>query len=214
MTEEEKIFAGKMFDPRRQELKDLKHKAHEACRKYNSMDEYDPDRGEVIRAILGRAGKACYFQGPVQFNYGCHTFIGENFFANFNLMVMDDARVWIGDNVCFGPNVSLMATNHPLPAQERTGLDGEGRTTMAEFAREIHIGSGVWLACNVVVLDGVTIGDGAVIGAGSVVTKDIPAGWLAFGNPCRPIRPITEADSRRELILEEDLDHFAWNLST
>ena len=159
MTEEEKIFAGKMFDPRRQELKDLKHKAHEACRKYNSMDEYDPDRGEVIRAILGRAGKACYFQGPVQFNYGCHTFIGENFFANFNLMVMDDARVFIGDNVCFGPNVSLMATNHPLPAQERTGLDGEGRTTMAEFAREIHIGSGVWLACNVVVLDGVTIGD-------------------------------------------------------
>ena len=186
MTEEEKIFAGKMFDPRRQELKDLKHKAHEACRKYNAMDEYDPGRGKVLRAILGRAGKACYFQGPVQFNY----------------------------NVCFGPNVSLMATNHPLPAQERTGLDGEGRTTMAEFAREIRIGNGVWLACNVVVLDGVTIGDGAVIGAGSVVTKDIPAGWLAFGNPCRPIRPITEADSRRELILEEDLDHFAWNLST
>ena len=185
MTEEEKIFAGKMFDPRRQELKDLKHKAHEACRKYNSMDEYDPDRGEVIRAILGDAGKVCYFQGPIQFNYGCHTHIGENFFANFNLTVMDDAPVYIGDNVCFGPNVSLMATNHPLPAQERTGLDGQGRTTMAEFARPIRIGSGVWLACNVVVLDGVTIGDGAVIGAGSVVTKDIPAGWLAYGNPCR-----------------------------
>ena len=124
MTEEEKIFAGRMFDPRRQELKDLKHIAHEACRKYNSMDEYDPARGDVLRAILGGAGKSCYFQGPVQFNYGCHTFIGENFFANFNLMVMDDARVYIGDNVCFGPNVSLMATNHPLPAQERTGLTG------------------------------------------------------------------------------------------
>ena len=188
MTEEEKIFAGKMFDPRRQELKDLKHKAHEACRKYNSMDEYDPDRGEVIRAILGDAGKVCYFQGPVQFNYGCHTHIGENFFANFNLTVMDDAPVYIGDNVCFGPNVSLMATNHPLPAQERTGLDGQGRTTMAEFARPIRIGSGVWLACNVVVLDGVTIGDGAVIGAGSVVTRDIPPGVVAAGNPCRVIR--------------------------
>ena len=191
MTEEEKIFAGKMFDPRRQELKDLKHKAHEACRKYNSMDEYDPDRGEVIRAILGDAGKVCYFQGPIQFNYGCHTHIGENFFANFNLTVMDDAPVYIGDNVCFGPNVSLMATNHPLPAQERTGLDGQGRTTMAEFARPIRIGSGVWLACNVVVLDGVTIGDGAVIGAGSVVTKDIPAGTATPAAPSAPLPPRT-----------------------
>ena len=212
MTEEEKIFAGKMFDPRRQELRDLKHIAHEACRRYNAMDEYDPARAGVLRDILGSVGRVCHFQGPVQFNYGCHTHIGENFFANFNLMVMDDGPVYIGDNVCFGPNVSLMATNHPLPARERTGLDPEGRTTMAEFARPIRIGSGVWLACNVVVLDGVTIGDGAVIGAGSVVTHDIPAGYLAYGSPCRPIRPITAADSRRELILEEDLEHFAWNL--
>ena len=214
MTEEEKIFAGYIFNNRAPELVAMKHKAHNACLRFNQMDEYDPLRQPIIKEFIGSIGTVYYFQGPIQFNYGCHTFIGENFFANFNLMVMDDARVFIGDNVCFGPNVSLMATNHPLPAQERTGLDGEGRTTMAEFAREIHIGSGVWLACNVVVLDGVTIGDGAVIGAGSVVTKDIPAGWLAYGNPCRPIRPITAADSKRELILEEDLEHFAWNLTT
>ena len=117
MTEEEKIFAGKMFDPRKQELRDLKHKAHAACQQYNAMDEYDPRRQDVIRAVLGRVGRTFYFQGPVQFNYGCHTFIGENFFANFNLTVMDDARIYIGDHVCFGPNVSLMATNHPLIAQ-------------------------------------------------------------------------------------------------
>ena len=125
---------------------------------------------------------------------------------------MDDARIYIGDNVCFGPNVSLMATNHPLPAQERMGMDAEGCTTMAEYAEEIHIGSNVWIACNAVVIGGVTIGDGAVIGAGSVVTKDIPAGYLAYGNPCRPIRPITEEDSMRHLILEEDREHFAYNL--
>ena len=211
MNEEEKIFAGKMFDPRKKELKDIKHKAHEACRRYNSMDEYDAGRLPIIREIIGGIGKTYYFQGPVQFNYGSHTFIGENFFANFNLMVMDDARIFIGDNVCFGPNVSLMATNHPLIARERVGLDGNGNTTMAEFAEDIHIGDDVWLACNVVVLGGVTIGNGAVIGAGSVVTKDIPAHYLAYGNPCRPIRPITEADSKRELILAEDQEHFSFN---
>lgn len=213
MNEEEKIFAGKMFDPRKAELKDMKHKAHEACRLYNRMDEYDPQRPAVLREILGGIGNTFYFQGPVQFNYGRHTFIGENFFANFNLMVMDDARIFIGDHVCFGPNVSLMATNHPLIAQERVGLDRDGNTTMAEFAEEIHIGDYAWLACNVVVLGGVRIGNGAVIGAGSVVTKDIPDHYLAYGNPCRPIRPITEEDSRSELILEEDREHFKFNRS-
>ena len=91
-------------------------------------------------------------------------------------------------------------------------MDAEGRTTMAEYAEEIRIGNNVWIACNTVVIGGVTIGDNAVIGAGSVVTKDIPAGWIAYGNPCRPIRPITEADSKRDLILEEDLEHFSYNL--
>ena len=211
MTEEEKIFAGKMFDPRKPELKELKHRAHIACQRYNAMDEYDPRRQEVMRQILGRVGKVFYFQGPVQLNYGCHTFIGENFFANFNLTVMDDGPVWIGDNVCFGPNVSLMATSHPLLAQERMGLDGQGHTVMAEYAPAIHIGNQVWIASNVVVTAGVQIGDNAVIGAGSVVTKDIPAGYLAYGNPCRPVRSITAQDSKRELILPEDLDYFSFS---
>ena len=212
MREEDKIFAGYMFDPRKQELKDIKHRAHEACRRFNSMDEYDPERSRVIGDILGGKGNVYYFQGPVQLNYGCHTFIGENFFANFNLTVMDDARIYIGDNVCFGPNVSLMATSHPLIAQERMGLDDEGKTTMAEYAEEIHIGNNVWIACNAVVTGGVTIGDNVVIGAGSVVTKDIPSGYLAYGNPCRPVRRITEADSMKHLILPEDTEHFTYNL--
>ena len=123
MTEEEKIFAGKMFDPRKQELKDLKHKAHEACRKFNMMDEYDPQRQQLLRDILGGVGKTCYFQGPVQINYGSHLFIGENFFANFNLTVMDDARVYIGDNVAIGPNVSI----GDQPSADCRGTHGHGR---------------------------------------------------------------------------------------
>lgn len=125
---------------------------------------------------------------------------------------MDDARIYIGDNVCFGPNVSLMATSHPLIAQERMGLDDEGKTTMAEYADEIHIGNNVWIACNTVVIGGVHIGNNVVIGAGSVVTKDIPDNYLAYGNPCRPVRPITETDSKKSLILPEDMEHFSYNL--
>ena len=212
MTEEEKIFAGKMFDHRSKELRDIKHKAHLACQRFNAMNEYDPDRLPIIKEFIGGIGKTYYFQGPIQFNYGSHTTIGENFFANFGLTVMDDARITIGDNVCFGPNVSLMATTHPLIAQERMGLTADGQTTMAEYASEIVIGNNVWIACNAVVLGGVHIGNNVVIGAGSVVTKDIPDNYLAFGNPCRAVRPITQADSKKDLILEEDREHFAYNI--
>lgn len=211
MTEEEKIFAGCIFNNRAPELVALKHKAHNACLRFNQLDEYDPQRQPIIREFIGAIGSVYYFQGPIQFNYGCHTFIGENFFANFNLTVMDDACIYIGSNVCFGPNVSLMATNHPLLPQERLGLDADGRMTMAEYAEDIHIGSNVWLACNVTVLGGVRIGNNAVIGAGSVVTKDIPDDYLAYGNPCRPVRRITARDSQARRLLPEDYQYFKHN---
>ena len=105
-----------------------------------------------------------------------------------------------------------MATTHPLIAQERMGLDKDGRTTMAEYANEIYIGNKVWIACNATILGGVHIGHNVVVGAGSVVTKDIPDNYLAFGNPCHLIREITELDSKRDLILEADKEHFKYNL--
>ncbi len=201
MTEEERIFAGRLFDARSKELRDLKHTAHVLCQKFNALDEYDENRMPIIKEFIGRIGEIYYFQGPIQFNYGCHTFIGENFFANFNTTIMDDGRIFIGDNVMFGPNVSLMATSHPLLPKEWTAMQYEdGHVSMSEYAEEIHIGNDVWLACNVVVLGGVHIGDNAVIGAGSVVTKDVPADFLAFGNPCKPVRRITEKDSKLDLL--------------
>lgn len=211
MTEEEKIFAGYIFNNRAPELVAQKHTAHSACLRFNQLDESDPSRQPIIKEFIGAIGSVYYFQGPIQFNYGCHTYIGDNFFANFNLTVMDDARIYIGDNVCFGPNVSLMATNHPLLPQERLGLDSQGKMTMAEYAEDIHIGNNVWLACNVTVLGGVHIGNNVVIGAGSVVTKDIPDDYLAYGNPCRPVRKITQADSKAHLILPEAREHFRYN---
>ena len=201
MTEEEKIFAGRLFDARTKELRDIKHNAHILCQKFNALDEYDENRLSIIKKFIGKIGEKYYFQGPIQFNYGCHTFIGENFFANFNLMVMDDARIYIGNNVMFGPNVSLMATNHPLIAEERTIMKyPDGHISMSEYAEEIHIGNNVWIAANVVIIGGVHIGDNAVIGAGSVVTKDIPANYLAYGVPCKPARMITEKDSKLDLL--------------
>ena len=188
MTEEEKIFAGKMFDPRSEELRQIKHKAHEACRRYNTLDEYDPERQELMRSILGSTGKTFYFQGPVQINYGSHTFIGENFFANYNCVILDCAPVTFGDNVFIAPNCGFYTAGHPL--------DYPTRNALLEFAKPITVGDNVWIGGNVVVLPGVTIGSGSVIGAGSVVSRDIPENVLAVGNPCRPIRSINPEDRR------------------
>ena len=211
MREEEKIFAGKLFNNQCEELKQIKKQMHETNRLVNQLPEWDPERERLLRESFGAIGKTFHFVGPVHINYGTHTFIGENFFANFNFTVMDDARVFIGDNVAVGPNVSLLATNHPLIAQERMGMDEEGNTTLAEYAEDIHIGNNVWIAANVCITDGVTIGDNVVIGAGSVVTHDIPAGYLAFGVPAKAVRPITEADSVRDRLLPEDAAYFRNN---
>ena len=200
MTQYERAMSGKLFDARTKELVSIKHKAHLICQQYNALPEDDPHRQELIREMLGATGETFYFQGPIQFNYGCNTKIGDHFFCNFDLTVLDDGPVEIGDYVMIGPNVSIMATNHPLLYRERETLTyPDGHVSMSEFAEGIHIGSHVWIASRTVICDGVTIGDGAVIGAGSIVTRDIPAGWVAFGAPCKPVRPITEADSRMDL---------------
>ena len=110
MTEEEKIYAGKLFDLTDPELLKIKHETHAACQRYNQLDEYDPERKEIIQKIMGKVGKNFRFQGPMQINYGKHMYVGDNFLANFNFTAMDDGPIYIGDNVSIGPNVSLMAT--------------------------------------------------------------------------------------------------------
>lgn len=202
MTEEQKIFAGRLFSPQGQELRDTKHRTHLICQQYNALDEYDEEtRTALLRSILGGMGEDVYIQGPVQFNYGKHTVIGSHFFANYNFTALDDNRITIGDYVMFAPNVSLMAASHPLLPDERSHLKNEaGEEYIAEVAEDIHIGNDVWLGCGVIVIGGVHIGNNVVVGAGSVVLHDIPDGVLACGNPCRVIRSITEKDSLRHLL--------------
>ena len=196
MTEKEKMLAGKIYDPSEPELVGLRQKAHRLCLEYNQLPETDKKRDELMRELGVAGGENAYFQGPVQFDYGCFTTVGEGFYANFNFTCVGCCPVTIGDNVFVGPNVSLLTPVHPFRWQDRNPYKKpDGTVTDKEYARPITIGDNCWIAGNVSVCGGVTIGEGSVIGAGSVVTRDIPPHSLAAGVPCRVIREITEADS-------------------
>lgn len=196
MTEQEKMLAGRIYDPSDKELALLRQKAHRLSKEYNDCLETDEKRTALLNELIPDKGANVFFQGPVQFDYGCFTEIGENSFANFNFTCLDCCPVKIGRNVFMGPNVSLLTPVHPFRFEDRNPYRrADGIMTDKEYAKPITIGDNCWLAGNVTVCGGVTIGEGSVIGAGSVVTRDIPAGVLAAGNPCRVIRELTEEDS-------------------
>ena len=196
MTEKEKCLSGKIYDPSDDELLNLRRKAHRLNNAYNdTLEEEEDKRKEILDELLPKRGEGAYLQGPVHFDYGVFTSVGKNFYANFNLTVLDTCPVTIGDNVFFGPNVSVLTALHPLRWQDRNPyVNDKGCTTDREYGAPISIGNNCWMAGNVTVLPGVKIGSGCVIGAGSVVTRDIPDDTLAYGNPCRPVRKITAAD--------------------
>lgn len=191
------MLSGRLYNPADAELTRRRSLAHGLCLKYNNtLEEQSSIRKEILDELIPNRGKGTYLQGPIFFDYGCFTTLGDYFYANFNLTVLDSCEVKIGDNVMIGPNVSLLTAVHPMLYQERNiRVRSDCSTFDYEYARPINIGSNCWLAGNVTVIGGVSIGEGCVIGAGSVVTKNIPAHSFAAGNPCRVIRPITEADS-------------------
>ncbi len=145
-------------------------------------------RARLLREYLGGIGENCYIEPPLHANWGRNTYLGNNVYANFNLTLVDDTDIVIGDSVMIGPNVTIATAGHPV--------DPELRRKVAQFNLPVRIGNNVWIGGGVVILPGVSIGDDTVIGAGSIVTKDIPAGVVAVGNPCRVLRPITERDRK------------------
>lgn len=157
--------------------------------RFNTMDCCNSkELNSLIYQIIGKAGKNCYINQPFYCDYGTHITVGDNFYANYNCTILDVASVEIGDNVFFAPNVSIYTAGHPV--------HHEARNSMYEYGISVKIGNNVWIGGNTVITPGVTIGEDSVIGAGSVVTKDVPSGVIAAGNPCKIIRKITEDDKR------------------
>lgn len=187
--EKKKMLSGKLFSHREcEELSRDFQKCRTLVQLFNdTREEQSEERRRLIGELLGGCGKKVRFEPPVHFDYGCNTYIGENFYANFDCVILDVNRVTIGDNVLLGPKVCLFTAGHPIDAAIR----GEG----FQYGYPITIGNDVWIGGNTVINPGVTIGDNVVIGSGSVVTKDIPSGVVAAGNPCRVIREITEKDT-------------------
>lgn len=189
MTEKEKMIAGKVYNSQDSELVAALNKSKSLCRQYNNLDFSNvAARKVIIDELLQEEHNDgyCVFTPPFWCDYGFNVKVGKNFYSNHNLVILDCAEVTFGYNVFVGPNCGFYTAIHPIDAHQRnTGI---------ELAKPIKVGSDVWFGGGVTVLPGVTIGDNVVIGAGSVVVKDIPSGVVAVGNPCQPIRKITEAD--------------------
>ena len=190
MTEKEKMTAGVLYNSTDNKLSLDRINAKKLCHKYNNLepDNYEK-RKEILKQLFGKTKENFWIEPIFWCDYGYNIEIGENFYSNHNLVILDPAKVTFGDNVFIAPNCGFYTAGHPVDAQLRNEL--------LEFAHPITVGNNVWFGGNVVVLPGVTIGDNVVIGAGSVVTKDIPSNVVAVGNPCKVLREITEADKNK-----------------
>lgn len=196
-----RMLEGKLYDPGDMEILTEQNGYQLAMAAYNATGPMDyEERERLMKEMLGDVGENTYLQAPVYANWGGkHVHIGRNVYANFNLTMVDDGHIYIGDYVMIGPNVTIATAGHPIePGLRRAGL---------QYNMDVHIGSNTWIGAGVVIMPGVTIGENTVIGGGSVVTKDIPANVVAVGNPCRVLRPVGEQDRKyyykdREIDLE------------
>lgn len=158
--------------------------------RYNKIHTYRVlTKRHILKRLFGHIGKNLYIEAPFYANWGINTYWGDNCYSNFNLTLVDDAEIHIGDYVMFGPGVTLCTVGHPIEPSLRY-------PKIAQFGIPITIGNGVWIGANVTVMPGVSIGDNTVIGAGSLILKDIPANCVAFGSPCKVIREIGQRDKK------------------
>lgn len=189
MTEKEKMLSEQLYTAEDEQLQKESKNAKRVTRIFNNTTEEEGlYRIQLLKELLKKTGERLWIEPPFHCDYGCHISVGENFYANYDCIIIDVCDVEIGDNVFFAPRVGVYTAGHPI--------DAEIRNTGLEYGKKIKIGNSVWIGGNTVINPGVTIGDNVVIGSGSVVTKDIPSGVVAAGVPCKVIREITQEDKR------------------
>lgn len=191
--------AGLLYDPSEKELMALQMSFSPLLREYNATEFFETEkRASLLKRMFAEIGEHCYLEPPFYANWaGKHVHMGNFVYANFNLTLVDDGDIYIGDHVMFGPNVTVATANHPIePSLRERGL---------QYNKPVHIGRNVWIGAGAVLVPGVTVGENCVIGAGSVVTRDIPDNTVAVGNPCRVLREIGERD-RKFFYKSEEID--------
>ena len=188
MSMKEKMHSGELYLPGDSEIIRDQLVCLERLYEFNMTRPSEmKKRGELLSLMFAEIGKGCYIEPPFHSNWGgAHVHFGDNIYANFNLTMVDDTHIFVGDYTMFGPNVTVATAGHPILP--------ELRQHAYQYNMPVHIGKNCWLGAGVIVLPGVTIGDNTVVGAGSIVTKDLPSNVVAVGNPCRVLREIGERD--------------------
>lgn len=202
MTIYEKMHSGAIYDPGDPDLLREQRACLEKLYDFNQTRPGEPEKREaLLREMFAEIGEGCYIESPFHANFaGRHVHFGRDIYANFNLTLVDDTHIYVGDCTMFGPNVVVATAGHPLLPELRE----EGY----QFNAPVRIGKNCWLGAGVIVLPGVTIGDNTVVGAGSVVTRDLPPNVVAVGNPCRVLREIGEHD-REYYFKDRKIDYTA-----
>ena len=188
MTQYERMTAGLIYDPGDKEILDEQSIYQAKLWEFNQLKPTQlQEKENYMKEVFAECGENCYIELPLRANWGGHHLhLGSGIYANFNLTLVDDGHIYVGDKVMFGPNVTIATANHPIDAE----LRGRG----LQYNKDVVIGENTWIGANTVIVPGVTIGKNCVIGAGSIVTKDIPDDVVAVGNPCRVLRKVGERD--------------------
>ena len=199
MNNREKMLTGDLYLPDGDDVMKDQLLCLEKLYDYNATRPLEGEkRFQLLKEMFAEIGEDCYIEPPLHANWGGrHIHFGKCIYANFNLTAVDDTHIYVGDYTMFGPNVTVATANHPILP--------ELRDRMLQYNKDVHIGNCVWIGANTVIVPGVSIGDNSIIGAGSVVTKDIPANVIAYGNPCKVAREISEHD-REYFYKNEKLD--------
>ena len=187
----DRMHTGELYLPGDETIMEMQVKCLDKLFEYNSLKPSQFEKKTaLLKTMFAEIGEGCYIETPFHANWGGHhVHFGKNVYANFNLTLVDDTHIYVGDYTMFGPNVTVATAGHPILP--------ELRQMVYQYNMPVHIGKNCWIGAGAIIVPGVTIGDNVVIGAGSVVTKDIPNNVVAVGNPCRVLRAITEADRLR-----------------